>query len=192
MMANGQPWLVMCGMQQSLLGRVPACNLKHWQPAKSLSEICSIFCQQILNHIQPSPSLEQDTNYKHRRASAMSTGALAPMALAMKRSATGWVSYGVLDNSWTEVFDLPKANDDMMDMYPVFTLSSLPPEHLKQDFDVLILECFGPGFNVSIHTDVAFTTDVLIDTITLCMMLWYYLWNGQQMQLKGKFAFSHN
>jgi hypothetical protein len=77
----------------------------------------------------------------------------------------------VLDNSWTEVFALPKANDDMMDMYPDSTLSSLPPEHLKQDFDVLILECFEPGINVSIHTEVAFTTDVLIDTITFCMML---------------------
>ena len=35
------------------------------------------FCQQILNHIPPSSSLEQNTNFKHRRAPAMLHGACA-------------------------------------------------------------------------------------------------------------------
>jgi hypothetical protein len=39
---------------------------------------------------------------------------------------------------------------------------------LKQGFDLLILECFEPGIQVSISTNVSFTTDVSIDTMTLC------------------------
>ncbi len=58
-------------------------------------------------HHPVSLTLKQDTKHKHRRAPVMSNGALAPMALAMKK----------------------RANDDMMDMYPDFTVSSLPPEH---------------------------------------------------------------
>ena len=37
---------------------------------------------------------------------------------------------------------------------------------LKQDLYVLILECFEPGINVSINTDVALDTDASIDTVT--------------------------
>jgi hypothetical protein len=52
---------------------------------------------------------------------------------------------------------------------------------LKQDFDVLILGCFEPGIHLSISTEVEFTTNVLIDKMTLCMMQCYYLLrNGQQ------------
>ena len=37
---------------------------------------------------------------------------------------------------------------------------------LKQDLYVLILECFEPGINVSINTDVALDKDATIDTMT--------------------------
>jgi hypothetical protein len=89
----------------------------------------------------------------------------------------------VLDNYWAQVFDLPKANDDMMDatmriqisrcLHCLLSTDSAETYYfdgLKQDFNALILECFEPGINVSICADVAFTTDVSIDTMTLCMM----------------------
>jgi hypothetical protein len=65
-------------------------------------------------------------------APAMSNGALALMALAIKRHAAVSVNYRVLDKSWTEVFDLPKANDDVMDMTMRILISRclhLPPEY---------------------------------------------------------------
>ncbi len=56
------------------------------------------FYHQILNPVQPSPSLEQGTNFKHRRAPAMLTGALAPMELAMKEKCNRLSQSGVPDH----------------------------------------------------------------------------------------------
>jgi hypothetical protein len=64
---------------------------------------------------------------------------------------------------------------------------------LEQDVYVLILECFEPGINMSILTDVAFTTNVSIDNDFVHMMQRYYiLRSGQGMQVTGKLAYRHS